>query len=368
MAPAAINEPPRLDVAALKAAAGPQAPVVDLRSFAHFNNTPGIGTEFRAAGDYRDKSGKPILALRDILDDPASLRALGRLVSERGVVFFRDADISTDEQLKLVHALGLLGGKPETSGLHVNPCTAPGQKEGDEVARISNNYVFGEKFKRDQSTMLLRRVGKLSWHSDITYEPVPSDYACLTIRTVPETGGDTLWASAYDAFDRLSPPMRKFLEGLTALHKGVGFIQLARKFGIPEFRENRGSPENVGQALEAVHPVVRTHPITGWKGLFVNREFTQRIVELTPYESDQLLEFLFNHISDNQDIQVRFRWEPHSVAIWDNRCTFHTATFDLDNNVREGTRGLSLGEKPYLDPNSLTRREALEKQGVKPQS
>lgn len=159
--------------------------------------------------------------------------------------------------------------------------------------------------------------------------------------------------------------MRKHLEGLTALHKGVGFIQLAQKFGIPEFRENRGSPENVGQELEAVHPVVRTNPITGWKGLFVNREFTQRIVELTPAESDNLLEFLFNTISDNHDIQVRFRWEPNSVAIWDNRCTFHTATFDLDNNVREGTRGLSLGEKPYLDPNSLTRREWLEKQGVK---
>lgn len=191
-----------------------------------------------------------------------------------------------------------------------------------------------------------------------------ADYACLQIRTVPETGGDTLWASAYDAYDRLSPHMRAYLEGLTALHKGVGFIQLAQKFGIPEFREKRGSPENVGQELEAIHPVVRTNPITGWKGLFVNREFTQRIVELTPAESDNLLEFLFNTVSDNHDVQVRFRWEPNSVAIWDNRCTFHTATFDLDNNVREGTRGLSLGEKPYLDPKSTTRREWLEKQGV----
>lgn len=148
---------------------------------------------------------------------------------------------------------------------------------------------------------------------------MPSDYACLQIRTVPETGGDTLWASAYEAYDRLSPAMRKHLEGLTALHKGLGFIQLARKFGIPEFRENRGSPENVGQDLEAIHPVVRTHPITGWKGLFVNREFTQKIMELTPAESDNLLEFLFGVVSDNQDIQVRFRWEPNSVAIWDNR-------------------------------------------------
>lgn len=121
--------------------------------------------------------------------------------------------------------------------------------------------------------------------------------------------------------------MRAYLEGLHALHKGLGFIQLARKFNIGEFREQRGSPENVGQDLEAVHPVVRTHPLTGWKGLFVNREFTQSIVELTPGESENLLAFLFDHVSDNHDIQVRFRWEPNSVAIWDNRCTFHTATF-----------------------------------------
>lgn len=200
-----------------------------------------------------------------------------------------------------------------------------------------------------------------SQHSDVTYENIPADYACLQIRQAPEVGGDTLWASAYEAYDRLSPAMRKYLEGLTALHKGLGFIQLAKKFNIGEFRENRGSPENVGQELEAVHPVVRTNPITGWKGLFVNREFTQSIVELTPGESDNLLEFLFDHVSDNHDCQVRFRWEPNSVAIWDNRCTFHNATFDLDDGVREGTRGMSLGERPYLDPNSLTRREALEK-------
>lgn len=168
MAPTAIHDAPSpamANIAALKAAVNLPPPAVDLRSFAHFDNTPAIGTEFRVSGDPRDKSGKPVLSFREILDDQAKLRALGRLVSERGVVFFRDAEVSTTEQLQLVNALGLLGGKPETSGLHVNPCTAPGQKEGDEVARISNNYVFGEKFKRDQSKILMRRVGKLTWVS-----------------------------------------------------------------------------------------------------------------------------------------------------------------------------------------------------------
>lgn len=126
-------------------------------------------------------------------------------------------------------------------------------------------------------------------------------------------------------------------------------------------REPRGAPGNIGQSLEAIHPVVRTHPITGWKGLFVNRNFTKHIVELTPGESANLLNFLFDHVSSNHDLQVRFRWEKDSLAIWDNRCTFHAATADLDDGHRQGTRSISLGERPYLDPASLTRRQALEK-------
>jgi alpha-ketoglutarate-dependent taurine dioxygenase len=91
-------------------------------------------------------------------------------------------------------------------------------------------------------------------------------------------------------------------------------------------REGRGAPENVGQDLEATHPVIRTNPVTGWKGLFVNSQFTKRIVELSKVESDTLLELLFDHISANHDLQVRFRWEKDSLAIWDNRSSFHAAT------------------------------------------
>jgi alpha-ketoglutarate-dependent taurine dioxygenase len=136
----------------------------------------------------------------------------------------------------------------------------------------------------------------LDQHSDITFEPVPSDYASLQIRTLPPVGGDTLWASAYEAYDRLSPAYQTFLEGLTATHIGQGFIDIAKRTNAT-MRENRGSPENVGQSLETVHPVIRTNPVTGWKGLFVNRGFTKRINGLTKPESDQVLEFLFEHIS-----------------------------------------------------------------------
>lgn len=130
-----------------------------------------------------------------------------------------------------------------------------------------------------------------------------------------------MWASAYTAFDRLSPAYQKFLEGLTATHAGDNFVRLAKAKNEP-LRENRGSPDNVGQDLETVHPVVRTNPVTGWKGLFVNRGFTRRINELSPEESQNTLAFLYDHISANHDIQARFRWEENSLAIWDNRSTF----------------------------------------------
>ncbi|OCF32279.1 taurine dioxygenase [Kwoniella heveanensis CBS 569] len=325
-----------------------------LRQYSHFDATPSIGTEFRAYSP----DGKPTLSIRDLLDDEDGLRALGRLVSERGVVFFRDAIISPEEQITLVDKLGKLGGKPSTSGLHVHPLTSSNSEFGDEISMISNQYVFDDKYKRNDRSVLQRRFHGDLWHSDITFEPVPSDYATLQIRELPKVGGDTLWASAYEAYDRLSPAYRILLEGLTATHTGQNFVDLANKQG-QKLREPRGAPENVGQTLSTVHPVIRTNPVTGWKGLFVNRGFTKRINELTKHESDNLLEFLFEHISANHDLQVRFRWEPNSLAIWDNRSTFHTATEDLDDDKRVGTRSVSLGERPYLDPKSLSRREAL---------
>jgi alpha-ketoglutarate-dependent taurine dioxygenase len=114
---------------------------------------------------------------------------------------------------------------------------------------------------------------------------------------MPAVGGDTLWASAYEAYDRLSPAYQSFLEGLTATHIGQHFVDLAARNDKITMREQRGSPENVGQGLEATHPIVRTNPVTGWKGLFVNREFTKHVNGLTKGESDALLEFLFDHIS-----------------------------------------------------------------------
>ncbi|KAL7422105.1 hypothetical protein Q5752_002748 [Cryptotrichosporon argae] len=362
MAPIALAQPSPIESLKAAVANGTVRDVAkppDLTAYAHFDSTPSIGTEFRAYSP----DGAPVLDIRTVLADDAKIKALGRLVSERGVVFFRDAVLSPQEQLELVDKLGQFGGKPATSRLHIHPCTLAGSELGDEVSVISNDYTFDTTFARDDKTILQRPIGEVLWHSDVTFEPVPSDYATLQIRTFPKVGGDTVWASAYEAYDRLSPAYQRFLEGLTATHIGSQFHDVLARARVADpsvtFREPRGAPENAGQELQAVHPVVRTNPLTGWKGLFVNRGFTKRINELTKGESDDVLEFLFKHISANHDLQVRFRWEPNNLAIWDNRSTFHAATYDLDGDKRVGTRSVSVGERPYFDPSSKHRRADL---------
>jgi alpha-ketoglutarate-dependent taurine dioxygenase len=109
-------------------------------------------------------------------------------------------------------------------------------------------------------------------------------------------------SSAYEAYDRLSPYYQKFLEGLTAFHSAPFFVEQAKNKGVP-VRENRGSPDNKGQHLTNSHPVIRTNPVTGWKGLFVNRGFTKKINELNQDESDHLLEFLFAHIASVSQVE-----------------------------------------------------------------
>lgn len=328
----------------------------NIRDFAHFDSTSVIGTEFSAA----PRDGKPVLDIRDVLKSDAQLKALGRLVSERGVVFFRNAIITPEEQKVLVSKIGEFGGKPASSGLHVHPLTPPDQEEGQEITVISSKLLGKRKNEYSTGDKLERRTGNQFWHSDITFEPIPSDYASLVIRTLPPVGGDTLWASAYEAYDRLSPALQTFLEGLTALHSGSHFANFRNDIPGFKFPEPRGSPENVGQDLLATHPIIRTNPVTGWKGLFVNHEFTRRIVELSATESAVLLKFLFDHVSANHDLQVRFRWEENSLAIWDNRSTFHAASPDLEGKDRVGTRSVSIGEKPYFDAKSSSRRDALQ--------
>ncbi|KAF8220313.1 taurine catabolism dioxygenase [Tricholoma matsutake] len=317
-----------------------------LCAFDSHDTTTHIGTTFPNAS----------LQLSKLLAAPNSdelIRDLATLVSHRGVVFFTDQDIKINQQKELGRRMGELSGKPATSTLHKHPISEDTPELGAEISVISSLGGIA----RPQGRLKATRASN-GWHSDITFEPVPSDYAILKMHTLPIVGGDTLWASGYEAYDRLSPAYQKFLEGLTAVHCADSFIEYAKRTGI-KMQDHRGSPENTGTDLTAIHPVVRTNPVTGFKSLFVNREFTQRIVELSPEESDDVLEFLFKHVTQNHDLQVRYRWKPNDVAIWDNRTTFHTATNDYGNDLRQGNRVVSIGEKPYFDPKSRSRREAL---------
>ena len=181
---------------------------------------------------------------------------------------------------------------------------------------------------------------------------------------LPPTGGDTLWASGYEVYDRISPAYQKFLESLTATYAQPIFNQSAEQNGYEIFAAERGAPENVGTDLVAVHPVVRTNPVTGWKSIFALGHHCQRINELSDAESEHLLQWFVQLVVENHDLQVRHRWaNPNDVAIWDNRSMYHAATYDYDA-PRTGQRAVSLGERPYLEPQSTGRTESLVAESV----
>ncbi|KIW63360.1 hypothetical protein, variant [Phialophora macrospora] len=285
-------------------------------------------------------------------------------VSERGVVFFRKQDkLTNDIQKQLIQRLGELTGKPETSKLHIHPILNSERELGGtdpEISTISSvqHEKLYEKTAYDQS---LRIQSSAGWHADISFEPVPADYTALRLTELPRTGGDTLWASGYEIYDRISEPYQKFLESLTATFAQPAFNELAEKGGFQLYTKERGAPENVGPELKAIHPVVRTNPVTGWKSIFPVGSHVRHINGLTEDESKKLLDWFLDLVHKNPDLQVRFKWQnENDIAIWDNRSVFHTATYDYKGEgSRFGNRAVGLGEKPYFDPNSKSRREAL---------
>lgn len=335
-----------------------------LDQFKYFDTTPVIGRE------YID------VDLAEWIRAPNSdelIRDLAITISRRGVVFFRKQDNITNElQKELVQRLGELSGKPASSGLHIHPIINASRDRGgqdNEISVISSvqNRKLYKRFAQGQSGANKPQTRRLEWHSDITFEPVPSDYALLRLVELPSTGGDTLWASGYEVYDRLSRPIQKFLEELSSYCAQPAFNESAADHGFEIFAGPRGSPLNVGEALEAHHPVIRTNPVTGWKSVFAVGNHVKRIEGLTDDESRHFLDWFVNLIVENHDLQARHRWrDVNDLAIWDNRSVYHAATPDYHEafGEREGSRAVSLGERPYFDPLSTGRKEALAKEGV----
>lgn len=230
------------------------------------------------------------------------------------VLFFRDQDISIESQKALGARFGELVEHPNEPGIAGHP----------EVFRIH----------ADENSV--RATGE-RWHSDVSCDPMPPMGSILRLHTVPGSGGDTLFANMYAAYEALSDRMKALLDGLTAIHDGGPFYR--------EVNRLIGRDDGGRSYPSAEHPIVRTHPVTGRKALFVNEMFTVRIVDLPRGESIGLLDFLFRHVQ-RPDFHCRFRWRPHSVAFWDNRCTQHHAIWDYFPAVRSGYRVTIRGERP----------------------
>ena len=179
--------------------------------------------------------------------------------------------------------------------------------------------------------------GAEDFHSDVSCDIEPPLGTMLQLHVLPECGGDTMFANMYMAFEALSNPMQKFLSDLKASHESEHF-----------YRGRYKAESNGASKIEypsAIHPVIRTHPETGKKAIFVNKFFTTRILGLKPQESKFILDFLFSHI-EKTEFQIRYRWNKNDMAFWDNRCTLHKAIWDYFPNERKGRRVTIKGDKP----------------------
>jgi taurine dioxygenase len=254
------------------------------------------------------------ISLNSATDD--EIETLKHLVAERGVLFFRRQDMTLAEHVELGRRFGPLHFHPAADSAPGHPGAMRVFTEPDSVS------VAGE-----------------TWHTDVSCDEAPPALSILHMADVPKTGGDTAWASTYLAYETLSVPIQQLIEGLKARHSSAHHYD--RRYGTAA--EGNTYPE-------AVHPVVATHPISGRRALYVNSVFTSSILGLTSFESEALLKMLLDHVAYGVDFQVRLRWEPDTVAIWDNRCTQHHATWDYFPEPRRGHRVTTKGERPVLVP------------------
>jgi len=234
--------------------------------------------------------------------DPPTAAAIHDALMEHSVVFFRNAAMSPAQQV----AFGRLFGE-----LTIHPFV-PHLEEFPEVI-VLDNHEDNPVFSTDH------------WHSDETFRPIPPLGSILRCLRIPETGGETLWADMYAAYESLSAKMQNFLSGLEAIHD---FKNFRHKFDSLPIRERHAKLAEMEEELpNPVHPVVRTHPVTGRKALFVNEQFTIGIKDMREDESRALLDLLIAQ-ARIPEFQFRFHWEVNSMVFWDNRPTQHYAAND----------------------------------------
>ncbi|MDH1008364.1 taurine dioxygenase [Pseudomonas nicosulfuronedens] len=257
--------------------------------------------------------------LADPLDD-AARRQIEQALLDHHVLFFRDQPLTPTQQANFAARFG---------DLHIHPIY-PSSPEQREVIVLDTAVTD----VRDNAI----------WHTDVTFLETPALGAVLAAKQLPPYGGDTLWASGIAAFEALSKPLQRLLDGLTATH------DISKSFPQERFGATDADLARLEEARKKnpprSHPVIRTHPVTGRKALFVSDGFTTRINELEPAESRAVLDLLFAHFA-RPEFTVRWRWRENDVAFWDNRVTQHYAVDDYRPQRRVMHRATILGDKPF---------------------
>jgi len=230
------------------------------------------------------------------------------------VLFFRDQTIGPEAHKAFARQFG---------ELHVHPVLPSRREEGHPEIVV---------LESDASRPFVAEA----WHSDVTFERKPPLGSVLRGAVIPEWGGDTMWSSMYAAYEALSTAMQRLLSELRAVHDGGAFQAIATE----------GQRRELAQDERTTHPVIRTHPVTGRKAVFVNSAFTKKIAGMRSKESTALLTFLFEHVGA-PELTCRFRWRPNSIAMWDNRCTQHRVVTDNLHAHRRMERVTICGDEPF---------------------
>jgi taurine dioxygenase len=252
--------------------------------------------------------------------DEHTTQQIQQALLDHHVIFFRNQQLAPHAQAELARSFG---------SLHIHPIYP-------SVANVPEIIVL-DSWKQDL------RDNEL-WHTDVTFSQKPPLGCVLQAIKIPPVGGDTLWSSGAAAFAALDQDLQTKLKGLTATH------DIRQSFPIERFAHNDVERQKLEETFKrnppVVHPVVRTHPVTGQPILFVSEGFTTRINELDETESAELLQYLFAHAT-NEQFHLRWQWQAGDVAIWDNRCTQHKALFDYGDAHRIMHRATINGDVPF---------------------
>lgn len=240
--------------------------------------------------------------------DEGRVREIRQAFLEHGVIFFREQKLTPEQHIAFAERF---------APININRffATVPGYPQIAEVR------------KEPQQT---QNIGSI-WHTDHSYDEIPAMGSILLAREMPESGGDTLFASMYSAYDALSDGLKRTLDGLRGVHSSRHVFGPSARYLGTDLEDRLGNRELATQ--DAVHPMVIRHPETGRKALYVNPNFTVGIEGWHPEESKVLLDFLYRHAM-RPDFQCRFRWREGSIAFWDNRCTWHYAVNDYQGQRR----------------------------------